>query len=55
MLLTLLLYAAAVAGAAAALAAVKLDGATVIGTSDGTVTKFLGIPFAEPPYVGVCS
>ncbi|OJT08565.1 Lipase 1 [Trametes pubescens] len=49
MLLTLLLYAAVVAGATATLAAVKLDGATVIGTSDGTVTQFRGIPFAEPP------
>ncbi|KAI8974599.1 carotenoid ester lipase [Trametes punicea] len=38
-----------VAAAAAQLATVKLDEATVIGTSDGVVTQFLGIPFAEPP------
>ncbi|OJT15041.1 Lipase 1 [Trametes pubescens] len=49
MLLTLLLYATAVAGATTNLATVKLDGATAVGTSDGTVTQFLGIPFAEPP------
>ncbi|EIW58852.1 carotenoid ester lipase [Trametes versicolor FP-101664 SS1] len=49
MLLTILLYAAAVAGAAIKSATVKLDGATVVGTSDGTVTQFLGIPFAQPP------
>lgn len=55
MLLTLLLYAAVVAGAATHSATVKLDGATVIGTSNGSVTQFLGIPFAEPPYVCVCS
>lgn len=54
MLLILLLYAAVVAGAATNLPTVKLNGATVIGTSDGSVTQFLGIPFAEPPYVGVC-
>lgn len=53
MLLTLLLYATAVAGATTNLATVKLDGATAVGTSDGTVTQFLGIPFAEPPYVSV--
>lgn len=53
MLLTILLYAAAVAGAAIKPATVKLDGATVVGTSDGTVTQFLGIPFAQPPYVYV--
>ncbi|EIW58851.1 carotenoid ester lipase precursor [Trametes versicolor FP-101664 SS1] len=49
MLLILLLYAAVVAGAATNLPTVKLNGATVIGTSDGSVTQFLGIPFAEPP------
>ena len=29
---------------------VELDNATVFGTTDGTVTQFLGIPFAQPPY-----
>lgn len=53
MLLTLLLYAATVAGAAIKSPTVTLDGATVVGTSDGTVTQFLGIPFAQPPYVWV--
>ncbi|KAI0644312.1 carotenoid ester lipase precursor [Trametes meyenii] len=28
---------------------VALDGATVIGTTNGSVTSYLGIPFAEPP------
>ncbi|KAI0352094.1 carotenoid ester lipase precursor [Trametes cingulata] len=28
---------------------VQLDGATVIGTTDGVVDQFLGIPFAQPP------
>ncbi|KAI0644305.1 carotenoid ester lipase [Trametes meyenii] len=36
-------------GLAAELATVKLDEATVIGTSDGILTQFLGIPFAQPP------
>ncbi|KAJ8490001.1 hypothetical protein ONZ51_g2565 [Trametes cubensis] len=50
MLLTLLLSTAALlVSATGKLATVKLDQATVIGTSDGVVTQFLGIPFAEPP------
>ncbi|KAI0819587.1 carotenoid ester lipase [Trametes gibbosa] len=47
--LYLLLYTAAVAGAATKLTTVKLNEATVVGTSDGYVTQFLGIPFAEAP------
>ncbi len=30
---------------------VQLDGATLIGTVIGSVENFLGIPYAEPPYV----
>ena len=30
---------------------VKLDEATVIGVTEGTSTSFLGIPFAQAPYV----
>ncbi len=30
---------------------VKVRDATVIGTTDGTTTSFLGIPFAQAPYV----
>jgi hypothetical protein len=30
---------------------VRLDNATFVGVSNGTVSKFLGIPFAQPPYV----
>lgn len=30
---------------------VQLDNATFIGTSDGTVDKFLGMPYVKPPYV----
>ncbi len=30
---------------------VRLDDATVIGTSDGVSTSYLGIPFAEAPCV----
>ena len=33
--------------------AVQLDNGTFVGTSDGSVDKFLGIPFAKPPYVHV--
>ena len=29
---------------------VNLDSATVLGTTDGTVTQFLGVPYAQPPY-----
>ena len=28
-----------------------LDNATVIGQPNGTVVKYLGLPFAQPPYV----
>ncbi|KAI0628199.1 carotenoid ester lipase precursor [Trametes polyzona] len=47
----LLLSAAALAGAAATTRppSVKLDKATVIGTGDGVVSQFLGIPYAQPP------
>ena len=30
---------------------VQLDRATVIGSTNGSVTSYMGIPFAEPPYV----
>ena len=30
---------------------VTLDNATVIGQPNGTVVKYLGLPFAQPPYV----
>ena len=37
---------------------VQLDDGTFIGTSDGVVDRFLGIPFGKPPYAvlfsGVC-
>ncbi|KAI9063825.1 carotenoid ester lipase [Trametes sanguinea] len=50
MLVKSLLYLGVfVATASSKLATVKLDDATVVGTSDGVVTQFLGIPFAEPP------
>ena len=29
---------------------VQLDQATVYGTTNGSVTSYLNIPFAEPPY-----
>ena len=29
---------------------VQLDLATVYGTTNGSVTSYLNIPFAEPPY-----
>ena len=28
---------------------VKLDSATIIGTRTGSIDKFLGIPYAQPP------
>ena len=28
---------------------IQLDDGTFVGSSDGTVDKFLGIPFAKPP------
>ena len=30
---------------------VTLDRASIIGMTDGGMTQFLGIPFAQPPYV----
>ncbi len=32
---------------------VILDKATVIGKANGTVNQFLGLPYAQPPYVSV--
>ena len=34
---------------------IQLDGGTFVGTSDGIVDRFLGIPFAKPPYVVLMS
>ncbi|KAI0365187.1 carotenoid ester lipase precursor [Pilatotrama ljubarskyi] len=45
----LLCASAFASGVLAKTATVRLDDATVIGTSDGFVTQFLGIPFAQPP------
>ncbi|KAL0960577.1 hypothetical protein HGRIS_005611 [Hohenbuehelia grisea] len=42
-------WAAANPVARAAVPTVKLDAATVTGVSSGSVSKFLGIPFAQPP------
>jgi hypothetical protein len=41
------------ASAAPSLAAptIKLDAGTFIGKTDGITQSFLGIPFAQPPYV----
>jgi len=36
-------------GSPLAVPTVQLDSATVTGTSIGGVSKFLGIPFAQPP------
>jgi hypothetical protein len=53
----LLLLAGILAGASASaygersLPTVMLDSATVTGISSGSVKQFLGIPFAQPPYV----
>lgn len=30
---------------------VPLDNANVIGNTNGTVTSYYGIPYAQPPYV----
>lgn len=52
MLLILLTYLpVAFAIARAANPTVILDKATVIGTTNGSVTSYYGIPYAEPPYV----
>lgn len=51
LLLKRLVYATplALAAAASTLPTVTLDEGTVIGTSDGFLDQFLGIPFAQPP------
>ncbi|KAM5544433.1 hypothetical protein V8D89_002093 [Ganoderma adspersum] len=51
LLLTLSLshYATAWGAAASALPTVQLDQATVYGITNGSVTSYLNIPFAEPP------
>ena len=58
MLLRLLYLVPFLIGGAVALPAAKraapsiqLDKGTFVGSSDGTVDKFLGIPFAKPPCV----
>lgn len=52
MLLNLLAYLlAAFALARARDPTVILDKATVIGATNGSVTSYFGIPYAEPPYV----
>ncbi|KAI0763837.1 carotenoid ester lipase [Trametes elegans] len=48
-LFRLVLCSAMLAGASARLPTVRLDEAAVIGSSDGVVDQFLGIPFAQPP------
>lgn len=45
----LLLSATLLGGVAAASPSVKLGQATVVGTGDGVVSQFLGIPYAQPP------
>lgn len=50
LLLKSLFYAAPLALAAAStLPTVTLDEGTIVGTSDGFLDQFLGIPFAQPP------
>ena len=51
MLFTLVLLTCLAVQAVGRVPTVKLDDATVIGTSDGVTTSFLGIPFAKAPYV----
>ncbi|KAI0819594.1 carotenoid ester lipase precursor [Trametes gibbosa] len=48
-LLQYLLYATSFARANAPPISVTLDNATVVGTSDGRIDQFLGVPFAQPP------
>ena len=43
--------AAAVAAPTSSNPTVTLDKGVFTGTTDGTTNKFLGIPFAKPPYV----
>ncbi|EIW58886.1 carotenoid ester lipase precursor [Trametes versicolor FP-101664 SS1] len=45
----LLLSATLLGGVVAASPSVKLGKATVVGTGDGVVSQFLGIPYAQPP------
>lgn len=50
LLLKRLVYATPLALAAAStLPTVTLDDGTIIGTSDGFLDQFSGIPFAQPP------
>ena len=35
--------------------AVKLDNGTFFGITTGSMNKFLGIPFAQPPYAHIRS
>ena len=46
---TLFNLALCAAVATAASPTVKLDNGVFTGTTDGVSTKFLGIPFAQPP------
>ncbi|KAI0351054.1 alpha/beta-hydrolase [Trametes cingulata] len=46
---SLLVFALGSQAAALSAPTVTLDAATVIGKTNGSVTSFLGIPFAEPP------
>ncbi|MBV8515229.1 MAG: carboxylesterase family protein, partial [Acidobacteria bacterium] len=48
-LLLAALFAAVSIRAAGSAPAVKIDTGKLEGKSDGTITQFLGIPFAEPP------
>ncbi|KAF9450184.1 carotenoid ester lipase [Macrolepiota fuliginosa MF-IS2] len=48
-LLATLVFSTVLIAAAPAASTVQLDGATVTGTSVGSVQQFLGIPFAQPP------
>ncbi|KAI0819593.1 carotenoid ester lipase precursor [Trametes gibbosa] len=47
--ITLLFAARFASGASITAPSVTLDKATVIGTGDGVVTQYLGIPYAQPP------
>jgi acetylcholinesterase len=54
LLVVFALHASGVLAAPAARASaptVKLDNGTFVGTTTGNVNKWLGIPFAQPPYV----
>ena len=43
--------AVAVPAAKRGVPSIRLDDGTFIGTSDGIVDRFLGIPFGKPPWV----